>query len=211
MEIGYILGIMPDWEALRDGPIQKSRVIQQYEYDSHIKQHSLPNLRWTPLSIDELPQHLIKAVVVAEDSRFFDHDGIDEQAIKKAFEYNLEKGKVVYGASTISQQTVKNQFLTQSRNPLRKLHELILTFLMEANLGKRRILEIYLNIAEFGKGVYGVEAAAREYYQKSARYLSSNQAIELAASLPSPVRHNPRTRTRTFLKRKNKIKRHMRL
>jgi membrane peptidoglycan carboxypeptidase len=138
---------------------------------------------------------------VAEDSRFYEHGGIDFQAIEEAMAYNLKRGKVLLGASTISQQTTKNMFLSLSRNPLRKWHELILTYIMEGMLEKPQILHIYLNVAEFGTGVYGLEAAARAYYGVSAYQLSQEQAIELAATLPSPKKNNPKSRTRSFQKR----------
>ena len=149
-----------------------------------------------------------RAVVAAEDSRFWQHGGIDWQALREAMQHNYEQRRLVYGASTISQQTVKNLFLTASRDPLRKWHEAWLTLGMEQNLSKRRILEHYLNIAEFGRGVYGVDAAARFYYGIPASRLQGWQAIELAASLPSPVANNPQTRTRAFLRRVNRIRRY---
>jgi monofunctional biosynthetic peptidoglycan transglycosylase len=123
-------------------------------------------------------------------------------------EHNLSQQRMVYGASTISQQTVKNMFLSPSRNPLRKWHELWLTLGMERSLSKRRILEHYLNVAEFGRGIYGVDAAARYYWGIPARRLTSRQAIELAATLPSPVRNNPHTATPSFRKRVRKIRRY---
>jgi monofunctional biosynthetic peptidoglycan transglycosylase len=111
----------------------------------------------------------------------------------------------VFGASTISQQTVKNLFLTPSRNPLRKWHELILTWGMERQLSKRRILDIYLNVAQFGRGVYGVQAASQAYWGVNADQLSPAQAAELVATLPSPVKNNPSTRTRYFERRSKKL------
>ncbi len=123
-------------------------------------------------------------------------------------EYNLSKQRMVYGASTISQQTVKNLFLSPSRDPLRKWHELVLTLGMERNLSKQRILEYYLNVAEFGRGIYGVDAAARHYWDVPVYRLGRREAIELAATLPSPVRHNPATRTRAFNKRVQRINRY---
>ena len=113
--------------------------------------------------------------------------------------------RIIYGGSTISQQTVKNLFFTPSRNPMRKWHELLLTLGMERALEKRRILELYLNLAEFGRGVYGVEAASRRYYGVSASDLSRIQAAELAASLPAPRKHNPGTRTEFFEARTEKL------
>jgi len=208
VETGYILGLMPDWEEFKYGPIPKSRYIKKYEYE-HSIDDSLPKLRWYPISISQIPKQLIRTVIVAEDSRFYQHKGFDQEALKNAMEYNLSKGKLIYGASTISQQTVKNLFLTPSRNPLRKFHEAILTYAMEKNVGKQRIIEIYLNNAEFGRGIYGVEAAARYYYAKSTNQLSEMDSVKLAATLPSPIKHNPNTQTEQFLKRQNKIKQHM--
>ncbi len=151
---------------------------------------------------------MIRALIVAEDSRFYSHAGIDMEALKSAMEYNMSEKRFVYGGSTISQQTVKNIFLSASRNPLRKWHELLLTMDMERNLSKKRILELYLNVAEFGRGIYGVEAAARHYWGISAANLSVKQSIQLAATLPSPVAHNPSTRTKTFNRRVKKISRY---
>ena len=149
--------------------------------------------------------------VVAEDSRFYSHSGIDYEAIKNAIVYNLTSSNRMLGASTISQQTVKNMFLSLSRNPLRKWHEYVLTRAMEQSLSKDRILDIYLNIAEMGKNIFGLEAAARFYFGRSALYLSEDQAIELAASLPSPKKDNPSTRSRAFKRRKAKITRNWRV
>jgi len=151
---------------------------------------------------------MIRASIVAEDSRFYSHSGIDMEALQAAMEYNLSEKRFVYGGSTISQQTVKNIFLSASRNPLRKWHELLLTVGMERNLTKKRILELYLNVVELGRGIYGVEAAARYYWGISASSLSVKQAIQLAATLPSPVTHNPGSRTRVFKNRVAKISRY---
>jgi membrane peptidoglycan carboxypeptidase len=125
--------------------------------------------------------------------------------------YNWKHKKIALGASTISQQTAKNMFLSLSRNPMRKFQELLLTFLLEAKLSKAQILHVYLNIAEFGPGIYGIEAAARNYYHTSAYNLSTMQAGELAASLPSPKKHNPRTRTRFFKRHVSRLSRALRI
>lgn len=209
IELGYVLGLMPDWNQFINGPIQKSSIIQQYEYEQTLN-HNWPPLNWHPVPEFMIPNHLVRAIIVAEDSRFYQHKGFDQAAIKQAIEYNLSKGRIVYGASTISQQTVKNFFLTTSRSPLRKLHETILTYAMEKNVGKQRIMEIYLNISEFGRGIYGVEAASRHYFGKSVSEINLREAIDLAATLPAPVNHNPHTRTNFFLKHRAKISRHMR-
>jgi len=139
---------------------------------------------WVPLN--KISPYLIKAVLIAEDDKFYKHSGFDFEAIKKAIERNLEAGKIKYGGSTISQQTAKNLFLSPSRNPIRKIQEAILTYRLEKTLSKKRILEIYLNIAEWGEGIFGVEAASRHYFHKPASALSPWEAARLAAVLPNP-------------------------
>jgi len=207
VDVGYLVGIWPQWELYRKGPIQRSSFIQDYETERQ-RHPDWPGLRWNPVSIQSIPKAMMRAVIAAEDSRFYEHDGVDLEAFKEAMEHNLSEQRMVYGASTISQQTVKNMFLSPSRNPLRKWHELWLTIGMEQNLSKKRILEHYLNVAEFGRGIYGVDAAARYYWGIPARRLNSRQAIELAATLPSPVKNNPRTATSSFRKRVRKIRRY---
>ncbi len=207
MDTGYLIGIWPDWSLYQEGPVQQSNFIRQYIFEQY-KNPGWRNLRWKPKPISKISRHMVRALIVAEDARFYSHSGIDMEALQSAMEYNLSEKRLVYGGSTISQQTVKNIFLSASRNPLRKWHELLLTIGMERNLTKKRILELYLNVVEFGRGIYGVEAAARFYWGKSASRLTVRQAIELAASLPSPVRHNPATRTRSFKKRVKKINRY---
>lgn len=205
-DIGYLVSIWPDWGSYKHGSVQQSSFIKQYQ--SERKQHNWPKLKWTPVPINRISKNMPRALIVAEDANFYWHDGIDLEAFQAAMEHNLEKGRFVYGGSTISQQAVKNIFLTPSRNPLRKWHELILTIAMENNLSKKRILELYLNVVEFGRGIYGVEAAARHYWGVSALQLSRNQAIQLAASLPAPTSHNPSTRTSFFKRRVRKINRY---
>ena len=207
MDIGYLVGIWPDWELYKEGPIQRSNFIRDYIYQQY-RHDDWPELFWKQNSIDNISEHMIRALIVAEDSRFYSHAGIDLEALQAAMEYNLSEKRFVYGGSTISQQTVKNIFLSASRNPLRKWHELVLTIGMERNLSKKRILELYLNVAEFGRGIYGVEAAALHYWGISSSRLSVNQAIELAATLPSPVRDNPVTRTSAFSNRVKRISRY---
>ena len=207
MDLGYLIGIWPEWELYSEGPIQRSSFIRSYEFEQH-RHKDWPKLRWNPVSIERIPQSMVRAVIVAEDARFYEHEGVDIDALKDAMEYNLSEKRLVYGGSTISQQTVKNVFLSPSRNPLRKWHELLLTLGMERNLSKKRILEHYLNVAEFGRGIYGIDAAARFYWGVAASRLSNRQAIELAATLPSPVDHNPKTRTRSFRNRVKKIRRY---
>ncbi len=204
VDLFYLALTWPDWNRLVGGAIPKSKFISEYQASRRVDR-DLPSLRWRPVSLTEIPRHVRRAVIVAEDSRFYQHGGFDLIAFRDAMDYNVAQGRFALGASTISQQTVKNLFLSSSRNPLRKWHELILTWGMERNLSKDRILEIYLNVAEFGPGIYGVEAASQVYWGKSVLRLTLSEAAELAASLPSPKTNNPATRTQRFRRRVHKI------
>ena len=143
--------------------------------------------KWVPY--ERISVHLKRAVVAAEDARFLDHEGFDWEAIQKAMAKNERKGKVVAGASTISQQLAKNLFLSGERSWLRKGEEAAITWMIEHVMSKRRILELYLNVAEWGDGVYGAEAAARHHFGVPASALDAAQAAWLAAILPSPRRY----------------------
>lgn len=200
----YIWTIWPNWEKLARGEIPKSRFIQSYELRA-ARDKSLPPLKWQRTPGTSLPSHLRRAAVVGEDARFYTHSGVDTDALLDAIDKNISKGKWRHGASTISQQTVKNLYFSPERTLLRKWHELWLTLGMENALSKNRIMEIYLNIAEFGEGIYGVEAAAQHYYGISAVALNERQAAELIATLPAPKKANPATRTKTFTRRANAI------
>ncbi len=199
----FFVWIWPDWQELKKGKVPPSALISDYK-EQRESDPKLPTLRWTPVQ-KPFPKAIKNVFVIAEDSRFYEHDGIDVQALQDAMDYNYRHGKILLGASTITQQTAKNMFLSLARNPLRKFHELLLTYALEAHLSKAEILHIYLNVAEFGPGVFGLEAAARTYYNVSAHQLSTSQAIELAASLPSPKKNNPKTRTRPFQRRAQRI------
>lgn len=130
--------------------------------------------------------HLKRAVVAAEDAKFLDHEGFDWEGIQRALEKNQKRGKPVAGGSTISQQLAKNLFLSGERSVVRKGQEAIITLMLESVMSKQRILEIYLNVAEWGEGVFGAEAAARHYFGSSAAKLSAEQSARLAAMLPRP-------------------------
>ena len=143
--------------------------------------------RWVPY--ERISVHLKRAVVSAEDDKFLDHEGFDWEAIQKAIVKNEQQGKVVAGASTISQQLAKNLFLSGSRSWLRKGEEAIITWMLETVMTKRRILELYLNYAEWGDGIFGAEAAARHHFGVSAAALGPGEAAWLAAILPSPRRY----------------------
>lgn len=203
VDLSYMTYIWPDWSRLAAGPIPKSNFIKTYEQRRVEKKW--PPLRWSPVPFSAIPKSLQRAVIVAEDSRFYTHNGFDLIAIKDAWDYNMERGQVLFGASTISQQTAKNLFLNPSRNPVRKWHELILTLGLEHHLSKQRILDLYLNSAEFGRGIYGVQAASEAYWGIPVEQLSVEQVAELAATLPGPVKNNPATRSEFFLRRTKKI------
>ena len=137
----------------------------------------------------KISPHLKRAVVAAEDDRFVDHDGFDWTGIQRALEKNQKRGKSVAGGSTISQQLAKNLFLSPSRSYLRKGQEAVITLMIETLWDKRRILEVYLNVVEWGDGVFGAEAAARHYYRLPASGLGPAQAARLAVMLPNPRKY----------------------
>jgi len=153
---------------------------------------------WVPY--ERVATSLKRAVVVAEDAKFADHEGFDWEAIEKAREKNLKKGRIVAGGSTISQQLAKNLFLSGERSALRKGQEALITVMIEHVMDKRRILEIYLNVIEWGDGVFGAEAAARHYYGVAANALAPEQSARLAAMVPNP-RFYDRNRNTAFLAR----------
>lgn len=163
-------------------------IIRSLEYLRADEEKIEINYRW--VSIDEISKPMQLAVIASEDQKFLEHNGFDWEAMEKAWKGN-KNGKNVKGASTISQQTAKNVFLWPSRTYLRKGLEAYFTFLIELIWTKERILEVYLNVAEMGKGQYGVETAAREFYQTDASSLNQRQAAMIAAILPSPRRWNP--------------------
>jgi monofunctional glycosyltransferase len=152
--------------------------------------------QWVPY--EQISVNLKRAVVAAEDARFLDHEGFDWEMIQKAIERNERSGKVVAGASTISQQLAKNLFLSAERSWLRKGQEAIITWMLESTLSKRRILELYLNVAEWGDGVFGAQAATRTHFGVPASALTPEQAAWLAVVLPSPKRY-PHGRVTAYL------------
>ena len=173
----------------KENPRQTALMVQrQREASESGKPFHLQEM-WVPLS--HISPHLVHAVIVSEDGTFYEHGGVDWYEVEESIEKNLEEGKAARGGSTISQQLAKNLFLSTSKDPLRKLKELIITLRMERMLSKRRILEIYLNVIEWGNGVFGAEAAAKKYFGKSAASLTRDEAAQMAAVIPSPLRHQP--------------------
>lgn len=152
--------------------------------------------QWVPY--DRISVQLKRAVITSEDARFTEHDGVDWEAMQKAYEENSKRGRAVKGGSTISQQLAKNLFLSGRRSYWRKAQELVITAMLEALWDKRRILEVYLNVVEWGEGVFGADAAARFYFGVPPAQLSAEQAARLAAFLPNPKRYG-RLRTGRYL------------
>ena len=172
----------------------RARLEELRRHDPHAR------LRHTWVPYSRISASLKRAVVVAEDSRFVDHDGFDWEAIEKAREKNVRRGRIVAGGSTISQQLAKNLFLTPSRTPWRKGEEALITVMIEHVMDKRRILELYLNVIEWGDDVFGAEAAARHYYGVSAAALGPESSARLAAMIPNP-RFYDRHRSTRWLER----------
>jgi monofunctional biosynthetic peptidoglycan transglycosylase len=163
--------------------------------------------RW--VSYERISSHLKRAVLVTEDAAFFDHEGIDFDELEKSFELNWRKGQFLRGGSTITQQLAKNLYLSPSKNPLRKIREFLIARRLEAELSKRRILEIYLNVIEWGDGTYGIEAAARQYFGQPAAGLAPDQSAMLAAVIINPRRYNAARPTPWLLRRQQLIMRRM--
>jgi monofunctional glycosyltransferase len=163
--------------------------------------------KWVPLR--KVSPYVIKAVIIAEDDKFWRHEGFDFKAMQKAFEKDLKKKKFSAGGSTISQQLAKNLYLSPSKTPLRKIKEAIYTWRLERSLSKKRIVELYLNAAEWGDGIFGIQAAARHYYGKNASALNAQEAARLASVLPNPILYDPTGGKRYVLARSKAIYRIM--
>lgn len=171
-----------------------------------ILQEKNPNFKlqqkWVPYA--QISRNLKRAIIASEDANFSEHEGVDWDALQKAYEKNIKKGKVVAGGSTITQQLAKNLFLSGERSYLRKAQEFVITYMLEFWMSKERIFEIYLNVVEWGEGVFGAEAAARHYFGTSAANLSASQAARLAVMLPNP-RFYDRHRNSGYLARRTAL------
>lgn len=201
LDIGRFL-VYPDVSDLRDlRPVPTA--FMEYRMDEWASQNRDVTLRQRWVGFSEISPNVVKAVLIGEDDKFWNHDGFDVTGMEQALERSLKKGSVA-GGSTITQQLAKNLYLSPSKNPVRKLKEAILTWRIESTLSKRRILEIYLNVAEWGDGIFGIEAAARHYYHKSAKHLTAHEAARLAAVLPNPIKYDP-TGNQKYVKNRAKI------
>ena len=196
----YWMGTMPDVSALARTNPTTTALIQTWK-DEHRRMN--PEWIWMPLS--KISPHLQHAVIVAEDASFFQHEGFDWEGIKYAAVKDLEAGTLKKGGSTITQQLAKNLYLSTDKTVLRKAKEALITRELEHQLTKKRILELYLNVAEWGRGVYGAEAAARHHFGKSALELTPEEAALLAAILPAPTHYDPSRMTRYLSVRQQQI------
>ena len=186
----YVYLSTPDVRSLRTENPQTTAFMELRAREARGKgQQPKKDQRWLPYR--RMSQNLVRAVLVTEDAKFWKHDGLDYEQIKESMEVNLERGEFARGASTITQQLAKNLYLSPSKNPVRKLRELLISRRLEAELSKQRILEIYLNVIEWGDGVYGAEAASRRYFGKSASQLSQPEGALLAAAIANPRVMNP--------------------
>ena len=200
--ISILLVIVFKWVPIPFTPLMVIRAVEnKWEGKDAVLSHD-----WVPL--EEISPNLQKAVIASEDGNFLNHYGFDFQAMQKAFKNN-QKGKRIKGGSTISQQTAKNVFLWQGRSYLRKGLEAYFTVLIELIWGKERIMEVYLNSIEMGKGVYGAEEAAKHWYRKSAVNLTKREAAGIAAILPNPLKYKATNSSSYIERRKDKILRNM--
>jgi len=181
---GWYLGWVVWWRFANPGETS----FMAMRLDALREKNPKAQLRHRWVDYERISAHLKRAVVAAEDDKFIDHEGFDWEGIQKAMEKNMERGKVVAGGSTITQQLAKNLFLSADKTPWRKAQEAVITVWIELLWDKRRILEVYLNVVEWGDGVFGAEAAAQRYFSVSAARLSPQQAARLAVMLPAPRR-----------------------
>lgn len=193
----------PDVAALADENPKSTAFIDGYR--ARQERQGGPELRWQPVPYSRISPHLKRAVLVSEDIGFFDHHGFATEELETALREAWREGKSPRGASTLTQQLAKNLWLSPSRNPWRKVKEALLTVQLERHLEKRRILELYLDVVEFGPGVYGAEAASRHYFGVGASELSPRQAAELAAGLPRPSDWHPGSASKVYQRRVARI------
>jgi len=196
--------VYPDVSKLKKQSPQKTAFMEyrEKEWERQGKKIKISH-QWVPLS--RISSYVVKAVLISEDDKFWSHEGFDFAAMQKAIEKDIKKKKFKFGGSTISQQLAKNLYLSPSKNPVRKIKEAILTWRIENNLSKKRIIELYLNVAEWGDGLFGIETAARHYYGKPASELTAREAAKLASVLPNPPRFDPTGESKFVENRSDRI------
>ena len=200
----FWLVAMPDVSSLRTTNPTVTALIEARQAQAAEQGRTIGRY-WTWVPLSRISPSLRQAVVAAEDALFFTHEGFDWEGIKVAAKYNLEAGEFKRGGSTITQQLAKNLYLSAERSLIRKAREALITRSLEHHLTKERILELYLNVVEWGQGIYGAEAAARHHFKKSAHDLTADEAAWLAAILPSPRRYDPLRKTTFLTRRHNRI------
>ncbi|MDA8428672.1 MAG: transglycosylase domain-containing protein [Geobacteraceae bacterium] len=207
--IGISLSLMPPVSELADKKFNTTIQVKDWHGDYHPFVVGPKNRYWTPSN--RIPSEMKWAVILAEDANFYQHEGFDVKAIKNAIKYDLEKKSLKRGASTITQQTAKNLFLSREKTITRKVKEIYLAWRMEQELTKGRIIELYLNVAELGPMVYGIGHAAHYYFGKPAAALTPRECAFLAAMLPGPrLAYNPYKNLRKVMKRSDMILRLLR-
>jgi len=167
------------------------------------------HFEWRPLG--KISRYLRAAVIYSEDWKFYEHDGVDWDAIENALHKNLAKGSLAMGGSTITQQLAKNLYLSPSKSFVRKVRELLISFSLEDHLSKQRILELYLNVVEWGDGIFGAEAAAQHWFHHSAQALTPAEAVRLAIALPNPITRAPNVRSKELAKKSVRLIRLLRI
>lgn len=205
--VGFVVFnlIYPNISRLNKENPEKTAMMKfrEKEWEREGKRYKITQI-WVPYSA--ISPYLVKAVLIAEDDKFWSHEGFDYEAMRKAIERDIKEKKFKFGGSTISQQLAKNLYLSPSKTPIRKIREAVLTWRIERILSKKRILEIYLNVVEWGdKGIFGIEAASRHYYGKPASMLLPEEAARLASVLPNPRRYNPLDNSRYVVRRSSLI------
>jgi monofunctional glycosyltransferase len=204
----YIYLTLPDVRSLRTSNPDRTAFIDLRAREAHARGEQPKRVqRW--VSYGRISQNLKRGVLVTEDSGFWEHDGIDLESMKESLETNFERMEFARGGSTITQQLAKNLYLSPSKNPIRKLRELMIARRLEGELSKQRILELYLNVIEWGDGIYGAEAAARTYFHKSALDLTAQESALLAAAIANPRVMNPGHPSSRLLRRQQMIARRM--
>jgi monofunctional biosynthetic peptidoglycan transglycosylase len=181
---------LPNVRPLKTHPPKTTAYIELRKREAAAKGRKL-NLRWTWADHDAISENLRGAVVTSEDDNFYEHDGVDWKALRAAWDRDKKEHRLSAGGSTITMQLARNLYLSPSKNPLRKIKEILIARRLEKELGKRRILDLYLNVVEWGKGIFGCEAAARAYFGKSCAALSPDEAVAMAVVLPNPRRWDP--------------------
>jgi monofunctional biosynthetic peptidoglycan transglycosylase len=204
----FIYLTLPDVRALRSSNPESTAFIDLRAREARARGEKPRRIqRWVPYA--RVSSNLKRAVLVTEDSRFWTHEGIDFDELKESMEVNIERMEFARGGSTITQQLAKNLYLSPSKNPIRKLRELLIARRLEAELSKQRILELYLNVIEWGDGIYGAEAAARTYFHESAADLSPPEAALLAAAITNPRVMSPARPTARLRRRQDMVMRRM--